>query len=389
MLPSKILNFQHCSKNFLSKRYNSIICVNNEVRQALFEKKGVVALESTIITHGMKFPENYKTVISVQNRKAIPATIAVIKGKVKVGLTDLELQELSENQKNCLKISRRDYPFAISKKLTGGTTVSGTMLIAHKVGISIFVTGGIGGVHREGESTMDISADLTELGRTPVAVISSGVKSILDIGRTLEYLETQGVAVATYGSSKEFPAFFCRKSNFESPYNLIDEIEAAEFIQSIFDLQLGSGILIGVPIPKNDSLNETDILNAIEEGLKAAKNKNIKGKEVTPFLLSHISSLTKGKSLAANMALIKNNATIGSKIAVELSKLRLQNNYSSNAYLSKLNYSSDVSYNNDNVFNEFCGGSSEKKSEKFSAVVIGGSNVDLVVNIMDDDFKVG
>ncbi|KAK6644637.1 hypothetical protein RUM43_000905 [Polyplax serrata] len=306
MFSTKFLTLYKYFKNLSTFGRNlSQICLHNEVRQALVDEQAVVALESTIITHGMKFDYNIKTAREVERiireQGAVPATIAVLNGEIKVGLTEIELEELAQKQEDCYKISRRDFPYIISHKLTGGTTVSGTMIIAHKVGIPIFVTGGIGGVHREGETTMDISADLTELGRTPVAVFCSGVKSILDIGKTLEYLETQGVAVATYGPSKVFPEFFCRGTKFFSPCNLETDKAAAQFIETIFDMKLNSGLLIGVPIPDKYSLNERMISSAIEEGLQMAKKSDIRGKNVTPFLLSKVSEITEGKSLEASI----------------------------------------------------------------------------------------
>ncbi|KAG7268896.1 hypothetical protein CRUP_021791 [Coryphaenoides rupestris] len=227
--------------------------VHPAVSRALADGQPVVALESTIITHGMPYPHNLNTALEVeaivQAQGATPATVGVVRGRVHVGLSPDDLEDLARGDREAsLKISRRDLPYAISQGLSGGTTVSGTMIAAHRVGIPVFVTGGIGGVHRGGEHSLDISADLTELGRTPVAVISAGVKSILDIGRTLEFLETQGVCVATYGQSNNFPAFFSPQSGFTSPYHVRDPEEAAKLIEGTLSLGLQSGLLIAVPI---------------------------------------------------------------------------------------------------------------------------------------------
>ncbi|VDI34759.1 pseudouridylate synthase / pseudouridine kinase [Mytilus galloprovincialis] len=300
---------------------NSVIQVQDEVKEALHSGKPVVALESTIITHGMPYPHNLSTAQSVEslvrNQGVIPATIAVINGKVKVGLTTEELELLSKKDKPCIKASRRDLSYIISQGMNGGTTVSGTMSIANQVGIPIFVTGGIGGVHREAETSMDISADLTELGRTPVTVISAGVKSILDIGRTLEYLETKGVCVASYGNSRDFPAFFVPRSGYQSPYNVQDATKAAELIVAQLSLGLQSGILIAVPIPQESSADGEIIEDTIQQALNEAKKQNIIGKEVTPFVLQRVNEMTQGSSLTASILY-----HLGSQIARKLSDIR-------------------------------------------------------------------
>lgn len=257
----------------------------------------------------------------VMRNGAVPATIGILRGQIHVGLTDEELQFLASS-KNVVKVSRRDLPYVLSQGLSGGTTVSGTMIAAHKAGIPVFVTGGIGGVHRGGENTLDVSADLTELGRTPVAVVSAGVKSILDIGRTLEYLETQGVCVAAFGESRMFPAFFSSQSGFQAPYRVQDEEEAAKLIASTLELGLSSGVLIAVPCPQEQAAPGQLIEDAIQQALSEARSKGITGKELTPFLLQKINELTNGKSLDSNLALIQNNARVGSGIAVALSKLQ-------------------------------------------------------------------
>uniref|UniRef100_A0A8B9VKS7 Carbohydrate kinase PfkB domain-containing protein n=1 Tax=Anas zonorhyncha TaxID=75864 RepID=A0A8B9VKS7_9AVES len=299
--------------------------IQPSVQEALMEGRPVVALESTIITHGMAYPQNLSMAREVEKivttNGAVPATIGILRGQIHVGLTDEELQFLASS-KNVVKVSRRDLPYVLSQGLSGGTTVSGTMIAAHKAGICVFVTGGIGGVHRGGENTLDVSADLTELGRTPVAVVSAGVKSILDIGRTLEYLETQGVCVAAFGESREFPAFFSRQSGFKAPYHVQDEEEAAKLIASAMGLGLSSGVLIAVPCPQERAASGQVIEEAIQQALGEARSKGITGKELTPFMLQKINELTNGKSLDSNLALIKNNARVGSCIAVALSKLQ-------------------------------------------------------------------
>ncbi|NWY01515.1 YOW5 protein, partial [Nothoprocta ornata] len=299
--------------------------IQPSVQEALVEGRPVVALESTIITHGMAYPHNLSMAREVEEivtaNGAVPATVGVLRGRIHIGLTDEELQFLA-GSKNLIKVSRRDLPYVLSQGLSGGTTVSGTMIAAHKAGIPVFVTGGIGGVHRGGEDTLDVSADLTELGRTPVAVVSAGVKSILDIGRTLEYLETQGVCVAAFGESREFPAFFSRQSGFQAPCHVRNEKEAAELIGSALGLGLRSGVLIAVPCPQERAAAGHVVEEAIQQALREARLKGITGKEVTPFLLQKISDLTDGESLASNIALIQNNARVGSCIAVALSKLQ-------------------------------------------------------------------
>ncbi|XP_059191379.1 uncharacterized protein zgc:136858 isoform X3 [Centropristis striata] len=302
---------------------DSLFRVHPSVSQALAENKPVVALESTIITHGMPYPHNLSTAKEVEAivraEGATPATVGVIEGRVHVGLSSEELDHLARC-KSSLKVSRRDLPYVISKGLSGGTTVSATMIAAHRAGIPVFVTGGIGGVHRDGENSLDISADLTELGRTPIAVVSAGVKSILDIGRTLEFLETQGVCVATYGASKNFPAFFSPQSGFTSPYQVCNPEEAAELIASTLSLCLQSGVLLAVPIPEEHAEAGLLIEEAIQAAVTETSAKGVTGRDVTPFILQKVNELTEGKSLQANIALIHNNAKVGSQISCALSK---------------------------------------------------------------------
>lgn len=325
----KTLANRQCSTSKASEllRNNKLIDISSEVSDSLLNKKPIVALESTIITHGMPYPTNLQCAMEVENiiRKegATPATIAIINGRVKVGLNSDELKLLSNTGiTKSIKTSRRDFPYVLANKLNGGTTVSGTIVIANQLDIPVFVTGGIGGVHRFGEQTMDVSADLTELGRNNIAVISAGVKSILDIPRTLEYLETQGVLVSVFGDTKDFPAFYSRQSGSTAPYNVINSKQAAELIQSSQALNLKSGLLFAVPIPEEYALDANLMEISIQECLKLAKEQKIEGKYVTPFLLEYMSKVTKGKSLESNLALIKNNAKIGAKISVELAKLQ-------------------------------------------------------------------
>lgn len=297
--------------------------VKPEIEEALKNGKPVVALESTIISHGMPYPENIKMAKEVERivreNGAIPATIAILNGKLTVGLSDDEL-ELLGTSKDVLKASRRDLPFIVAKELNGATTVAATMIIAAMAGIKVFATGGIGGVHRQAQETFDISADLQELANTNVAVICAGAKSILDIGLTLEYLETQGVPVVGFGSD-EFPAFYTRKSGFKVDYRVDSEVELAKALKAKWDMNLKGGIVIGNPIPYEYEMNYDDINNAITEALVEAEKKGIKGKDTTPFLLSKVKEITKGKSLESNIQLVYNNAKLAAKLALELSRL--------------------------------------------------------------------
>ncbi|XP_072340736.1 uncharacterized protein [Scyliorhinus torazame] len=303
--------------------HDGLVKLHPKVSEAIAKKEAVLALESTIITHGMPYPHNLNTAKEVEQivkeHGVVPATVGIVKGKIHVGLSDSDLQYLAENKK-MLKASRRDLPYILTKGLSAGTTVSATMMIAHKVGIPLLVTGGIGGVHHDGQNTLDISTDLTELGRNPVTVISAGVKSILDIGRTLEYLETHGVCVATFGKSRDFPAFFLPKSGFQSAYNVTDEEEAAQLIVNAHKFGQDSSVLIAVPIPEEQAASGLVIDDAIQQAVQEARNKGIRGKDVTPFILDRVYELTKGISLTANIALIKNNAKVGSRIACALTR---------------------------------------------------------------------
>jgi len=293
------------------------IDISEEIQDSIKGNGAVVALESTIISHGMPFPQNLETALEVESiiRKegVIPATIAVVEGRIKIGLNNLELERFAQKTKT-VKLSSRDLPLAISQKQDGGTTVAATMICARMAGISIFVTGGIGGVHRGSEKTMDISGDLIELARINVAVVCAGIKSILDIPRTLEYLETQRVPVIGYRTD-EFPAFYTTTSgcSVQSRINTAEEI--ARCMKVKWELGLEGGMLIANPVLREDAMDEVVIEEAITKSLKEASEKGIDGKAVTPFLLERISQLTDGESLKTNIALVCNNALLGAKIA--------------------------------------------------------------------------
>ncbi len=297
--------------------------ISSDVRRALEKSKPVVALESTIITHGMPYPENVQTAreveLVIRDAGAIPATIALLDGVIRIGLTVGELERLGQT-KNCVKISRRDLAGAIVQKRSGGTTVAGTMICAAKAGIRFFATGGIGGVHRGGEESFDISADLEELSRTPVAVISAGAKAILDLPKTLEYLETAGVPVIGY-ETDEFPAFYSRESGLKVPLRFDDEALLAKMIVTHWGLGLNSGVLIANPIPADDEFAGKDVGKAIEKALAEADASGVKGALVTPFLLDRVYAATRGKSLIANIALVKNNARLAARLAAEYCRL--------------------------------------------------------------------
>ncbi|WJQ15786.1 pseudouridine-5'-phosphate glycosidase [Geobacillus stearothermophilus] len=300
---------------------NDFLVFSEEVAQAKAEKKPIVALESTIISHGMPYPENVQTAKDVEriirDRGAVPATIAIIDGKIKIGLTDDELEQLGTSR-DVEKVSRRDLPYVVAMKKHGATTVAGTMICAQMAGIRVFATGGIGGVHRGAERTMDISADLQELARTNVAVVCAGAKSILDLGLTLEYLETHGVPVIGY-QTDVLPAFYSRTSPFRVDYRLDSAEEIAQFIETKWKLGLNGGVVIANPVPKEEELEESYITAIIEQALKEAEKQHITGKAVTPFLLDRVKTLTGGKSLQANIALVKNNAALAADLARELS----------------------------------------------------------------------
>ena len=300
--------------NEMLKKY---VEYSDEVKKAMEEGKAVVALESTIISHGMPYPQNIETAKAceeiIRKNGAVPATTAIIGGKIKIGLNEEEL-EFMATSKDIIKASRRDFAYIVSRGLNGATTVASTIIASRLAGIKIFVTGGLGGVHRHAETTFDISRDLEELASNDIMIVCAGCKSILDIGLTLEYLETKGVPVFGY-QTDSMPAFFTRKSEFKVDYNIKNPKEAAEAAKTQWDLGLTGGILLTNPIPEEDSMDEEKINKAIEEALKEAEEKGIHGKETTPFLLSKVLEVTEGKSLEANIALVKNNAKLGAEVA--------------------------------------------------------------------------
>lgn len=291
-----------------------------EVLEAKESKKPIVALESTIIAHGMPYPQNIKTATKVEEiireRGAVPATIAIMDGKIKVGLTSEELTTLAQ-ESEVEKVSRRDLAAVLSMKKMGATTVAATMICAELANISVFVTGGIGGVHRGALETMDISADLQELAKTNVAVICAGAKSILDIGLTLEYLETQGVPVVGY-QTDQFPAFYTRESGFGVDVHGHSAEEVAEMLKVKWDLNLKGGVVIGNPVPLEDEMQKSVIDSIIDEAIEEAKVQKISGKETTPFLLDRLKMMSEGATLKTNIALVENNARVGADIAVAL-----------------------------------------------------------------------
>ena len=302
---------------------NKYLDISPEVAEALNSGKPVVALESTIISHGMPYPRNVETALlveqTIRENGAVPATIAIIGGRLKAGLSKDEIEYLGKSGRNVAKTSRRDIAALVARKADGATTVTTTMMIAHMAGISIFATGGIGGVHRGAEVTMDISADLEELGNTPVMVVCAGAKSILDLGLTLEYLETKGVPVVGYGTD-ELPAFYTRHSGFGVDYRADSPEDLAAMFKAQRDLGLKGGMLVTNPIPEEYSMDKAVIDAAIDQAIKEASEKGIKGKETTPFLLAKVVELTGGDSLDSNIALVLNNARLAAKAAAEFVK---------------------------------------------------------------------
>ena len=304
---------------------NRYLDIAPEVKKALDEGKPVVALESTIISHGMPYPQNKETALKVEeiirSCGAVPATIAIIGGRLKAGLTAEEIDYLGKAGHAVTKASRRDLPVLVAKGMDGACTVTTTMMIAAMAGIKVFATGGIGGVHRGAETTMDISADLEELGQTPVMVVCAGAKSILDLGLTLEYLETKGVPVIGYGTN-ELPAFYTRKSGFGVDYELDTPEELAAAFHAERELGMKNGMLVTNPIPEKYSMDHKVIDKAIEQALAEAKAQGIHGKETTPFLLAKVKDLTGGDSLESNIQLVYNNAVLGAKTACALAALK-------------------------------------------------------------------
>ncbi len=297
---------------------NDLVALDPEVRDSLDAGTPVVALESTIIAHGMPYPDNVRTAQQVQDiirkRGAVPATIAVADGRLRVGLSSSQLDMLGRAS-DVRKVSRRDLPVAIASGKLGATTVAGTMVGARLAGIPVFVTGGIGGVHRRGESSLDVSADLMELARTPVAVVCAGAKAILDLPRTLEVLETHGVPIIGFGTDT-FPAFYTRSSGLPVDVRLDDPEDVAAVMRTKWDLGLDGGLLITAPVPARDAMASEEIERVIEASLAEADRKGLRGKDVTPYLLASIAERTGGRSLAANIALVKHNAEVGADIAV-------------------------------------------------------------------------
>ena len=298
--------------------------INPEIRAALKQKLPIVALESTIISHGMPYPQNKETALQVEqivkDNGAIPATIAIIDGKIKIGLNNDEIDYLAKSGSKIVKASRRDIPYLLAQKIDGATTVASTMIAADIAGIRVFATGGIGGVHRGASQSFDISADLQELSNTNVAVVCAGIKAILDLGLTLEYLETFGVPVLGF-KTIELPAFYTQKSGFQVNFKMNNTTEIAKLLKTKWDLNLKGGVLITNPIPKEKQLDFEIMNEAIEAAIIEEKELNIKGKESTPFLLGKVKELTGGLSLKANIELVYNNAKLAAQIAKEYQKL--------------------------------------------------------------------
>ncbi|MGM9554976.1 MAG: pseudouridine-5'-phosphate glycosidase [Oscillospiraceae bacterium] len=302
---------------------NKYLDISPEVQKALAEGKPVVALESTIISHGMPYPKNVETAMlvekTIRDNGAVPATIAIIGGRLKAGLSPEEIEYLGKSGRKVAKVSRRDLAAIVARGADGATTVTTTMIIAHMAGIKVFATGGIGGVHRGAETTMDISADLEELASTPVMVVCAGAKSILDLGLTLEYLETKGVPVIGYGTD-ELPAFYTRRSGFGVDYRVDTPAQLAAMFKAQQELGMKGGMLVTNPIPEQYAMDKEVIDAAIDQAVKESKEQGIHGKETTPFLLARVVELTGGDSLESNIQLVLNNAIVASKTAAELCK---------------------------------------------------------------------
>lgn len=292
--------------------------INPEVENAIANNLPIVALESTIISHGMPYPQNKETALNIEqivrDNGAVPATIALIDGKLKVGLTENEIDYLAKSGNKIVKASRRDLPYLLSQKVDGATTVASTMIAADLAGIRVFATGGIGGVHRGAAQSFDISADLQELANTNVAVVCAGIKAILDLGLTLEYLETFGIPVLGY-QTEELPAFYTQKSGFKVNYNMKNATEIAELLKTKWSLNLKGGVIIANPVPEDKQLDFDVMKNAIDKALAEEKKLDIKGKDSTPFLLQKVKELTGGLSLEANIELVYNNAKLAAEIA--------------------------------------------------------------------------
>ena len=300
---------------------NKYLDISPEVSKALADGRPVVALESTIISHGMPYPKNVETALlvekTIRDNGAVPATIAIIGGRLKAGLSEVEIEYLGKTGRGVAKVSRRDLPVIIARGADGATTVTTTMMIAHMAGIQVFATGGIGGVHRGAETTMDISADLEELAQTPVLVVCAGAKAILDLGLTLEYLETKGVPVIGYGTD-ELPAFYSRRSGFGVDYRIDTPAALAAAFRAQRDMGIKGGMLVANPIPEEYAMDDKVIGAAIDRAIAESRQQGIHGKETTPFLLARVAELTGGDSLESNIRLVLNNAVVASRTAVAL-----------------------------------------------------------------------
>lgn len=299
--------------------------IHPEVNKALQSGRPVVALESTIICHGMPYPQNAETALKVEQivrtSGAIPATIAILNGRLKIGLTHNEIEYLAKSGRGVVKVSRRDIPYIVSSKLDGATTVASTMILANMAGIRVFATGGIGGVHRGASETFDISADLQELANTDVAVICAGIKSVLDIGLTLEYLETQGVPVVGY-QTQQLPAFYCRESGFDVDCQLDSPEQVARLLNTKWDMGIKGGVVVANPIPEDYAMEKARMDSVIIGAINEMNKVGIRGKDTTPFLLAEVAEKTSGESLNANIALVFNNARVAAQIAISLENLK-------------------------------------------------------------------
>ncbi len=303
---------------------DEFLTASSEIIEALADKRPVVALETTLITHGLPYPVNIETAADMQQAVrdvgAVPATIGIVEGRIRIGLTGQDIETMLADKRPLRKISRRDLAFAVSRGLSGGTTVAATMICARLAGIRIFATGGIGGVHRGVADSMDISADLEELSRTPIAVICAGAKAILDLPRTFEYLETKGVPVIAH-KTDDLPGFYMRATGLPAPMRLDTPAEIAVLASRHWALGLSGGLLIANPPPEHTAMNRADVEHAIGLAMEAARGANISGAALTPFLLDHMTRITEGRSLEANVALILNNAKLGGEIACAFAAL--------------------------------------------------------------------
>uniref|UniRef100_A0AC34GQA6 Pseudouridine-5'-phosphate glycosidase n=1 Tax=Panagrolaimus sp. ES5 TaxID=591445 RepID=A0AC34GQA6_9BILA len=377
------------SKTLFHQSLSSRLILGEEVAEALAAHNPIVALESTVITHGLPSPHNFETAKLLENtirkENVIPATIALINGKIKVGLTKSELEMISDPKIDATKVSVRDIANVLVKKAVGGTTVAATMRIAHACGIRVFATGGIGGVHRGAEDTFDISADLIELGKTPIAVVCAGAKSILDIPKTLEFLETQSCNVIVYGNDKNFPGFFTPKTQYFAPMNSTNVEEIAEILALTDLLNLQQGTLIACPLPEKYSAAGDEIESVIQTAVKECKELKISSKEVTPFILKRVNEMTKGKSMETNIALLQNNAQIAAKIAKYYSKLTI---FEDNNENSKEEPATTKPYTVKSKKSESVAKVEENEIKKPKVLCIGAAIIDFEV-ITNENVKVG